>query len=118
MFKSVDEYIASQNDSTKTALKRVRSAIRHALPGAAEVIAYNMPTYKLNDAAVLHFAGWAKHYSLYGATTSLQAAFKDELRPYKIEKGTIQFPLSEPVPAKLIERIAKFRAREVADGNE
>lgn len=115
MFKSVDEYIAAQSDSLRRSLQNVRSAIRHALPDAAEVISYNMPTYKLNGAPVIHFAGWTKHYSVYGATKSVQAAFKNDLRPYKIEKGTIQFPLSEPVPVKLIEQIAKFRAREVVE---
>ena len=74
-----------------------------------------MPTYKVYDTAVLHFAGWNRHYSLYGATESVRAAFKNELRDYKIDKGTIQFPFSEAVPMKLIERIAKFRANESSD---
>jgi uncharacterized protein YdhG (YjbR/CyaY superfamily) len=64
---------------------------------------------------VLYFAGWAKHYSLYPAGDRLVAAFKDSLAPYEISKGTIRFPLSQPVPEKLIERIAKFRAKEVAE---
>jgi uncharacterized protein YdhG (YjbR/CyaY superfamily) len=64
---------------------------------------------------VLYFAGWKQHYSLYPATGRVVAAFKDELAPYQISKGTIRFPLSEPVPARLIGRIAKFRAKEVAE---
>jgi len=64
---------------------------------------------------MLYFAGWKQHYSLYPATAGLVAAFGDELAPYKLSKGTIRFPLSDPVPAKLIERIAKFRAKEVAE---
>jgi uncharacterized protein YdhG (YjbR/CyaY superfamily) len=64
---------------------------------------------------VLYFAGWRKHYSLYPATAPLVAAFKDDLAPYAVSKGTIRFPLSQPIPVKLIERIAKFRAREAAD---
>jgi uncharacterized protein YdhG (YjbR/CyaY superfamily) len=63
---------------------------------------------------VLSFAGWKQHYSLYGATAHLVAAFKDDLAPYKVDKGTIRFTLSQPVPVKLIERIAKFRAKEAA----
>ena len=56
-----------------------------------------------------------QHYSLYPATDHVVAAFKDDLAPYEVDKGTIRFPLSEPVPVKLIERIAKFRAKEVAE---
>jgi uncharacterized protein YdhG (YjbR/CyaY superfamily) len=63
---------------------------------------------------LLSFAGWKQHYSIYGATGLVVAAFKDELAPYKIDRGTIRFPLSQPVPVKLIERIAKFRAKEAA----
>ena len=111
-FKSVDEYIAAQPDAVQANLGLVRSAIRKAMPGAEEVISYKIPTYKLNDRAVLYFAGWKQHYSLYPAGEQLVAAFKDGLASYKVDKGTIRFPLSEPVPVKLIERIAKFRAQE------
>jgi uncharacterized protein YdhG (YjbR/CyaY superfamily) len=113
-FKSVDEYIASQPEAVQGVLKRVRSTIRKAVPGAEEVISYKIPTYKLPGGAVLYFAGWRHHYSLYPASAHMVAAFKDDLAPYAVNKGTIRFPLSEPVPVKLIERIAKFRAQEVA----
>ena len=113
--KSVDEYIASQPEAVQGVLERVRSSIRKAVPEAVEVISYKMPTYKLHGGPVLYFAGWRQHYSLYPATDHLIAAFKDELASYEVNKGTIRFPLSEPVPVKLIERIAKFRAKEVAE---
>jgi uncharacterized protein YdhG (YjbR/CyaY superfamily) len=111
---SVDEYIAAQPEAAQGILERVRSALRKALPEAEELISYKMPAYKLHDAVVIHFAGWKKHYSLYLASDSVVAAFKDDLAPYEVKKGTVSFPLSEPVPAKLIERIAKFRAKEIA----
>src|SRR5262245_49966814 len=114
-FKSVDEYIASQPEAVQGVLQRVRSTIRKAVPGAEEVISYKIPMYKLHGARVLFFAGWKRHYSLYPAGDRLVAAFKDELAAYEVDKGTIRFPLSEPVPVKLIERIAKFRANEVAE---
>ena len=63
---------------------------------------------------MLYFAGWRQHYSLCPATDHVVAAFKDALAPYEVNKGTIRFPLSEPVPVTLIEGIAKFRANEVA----
>jgi uncharacterized protein YdhG (YjbR/CyaY superfamily) len=113
--KSVDEYIASQSEAVRGVLGRVRSAIRKAVPGAEEVISYKIPAYKLPSGPVLYFAGWRQHYSLYPATERLVTAFKDELAPYEVSKGTIRFPLSQPVPVKLIGRLAKFRAREVAE---
>jgi uncharacterized protein YdhG (YjbR/CyaY superfamily) len=113
-FKTVDEYIAAQPEAAQGVLATVRSAIRKALPKAEEVISYKIPAYKLKGAAVLYFAGWKQHYSLYPAGHQLVAAFKGELTPYKISKGTIRFPLDEPVPFKLIERIAKLRATEIA----
>jgi uncharacterized protein YdhG (YjbR/CyaY superfamily) len=113
--KSVDEYIASQPEAVQRVLKRVRNTIRKAVPGAEEVISYKIPAYKLHGVPVLYLAGWKQHYSLYPATARLVAAFKDDLAPYQVSKGTIRFPLSEPVPVKLIERIAKFRAKEVAE---
>lgn len=112
-FKSVDEYIASQPEAVRPILERVRSVIRKALPNAEEVISYQIPLFRLAGERVLFFAGWKQHYSLYPASARLVAALKDELAPYKISKGTIRFPLSEPVPEKLIARIAKFRAKEV-----
>jgi uncharacterized protein YdhG (YjbR/CyaY superfamily) len=95
-------------------LKRVRAIIRKAMPEAEEVISYQIPAYKLGGRAVLYFAAWKEHYSIYPSTARLVAAFKDDLADYERSKGTIRFPLSEPVPVKLIERIAKFRAKEAA----
>ena len=114
-FKSVDDYIASKPAAVQGVLERVRVTIRKALPGADEVISYQMPAYKLQGRVVIYFAGWTEHYSLYPAIGSLVPAFKDELAPYEVSKGAIRFPLSEPVPVKLIGRIAKFRAQEVAE---
>jgi uncharacterized protein YdhG (YjbR/CyaY superfamily) len=117
-FKSVDEYIASQPEAAQGVLERVRSTIRKAVPGGEEVISYQIPAYKVHGDRVLYFAGWKQHYSLYPATDQMVAAFKDDLAPYEISKGTIRFPLSQPVPVKLIGRIAKFRAKEVAEGEK
>jgi uncharacterized protein YdhG (YjbR/CyaY superfamily) len=114
-FKSVTEYISSQPVAVQRVLRRVRSTIRKALPGAEESISYQIPTYKLHGRAVIYFAGWKGHYSLYPSTSRVVATFKDDLLPYEIAKGTIRFPLSEPVPVKLIDGIAKVRAKEVTE---
>ena len=114
-FKSVDEYIDAQPKAVRNVLERVRSAVRKAVPQAQEVISYKIPAYKLDGGRVLYFAAWKRHYSLYPASGRVVAALKDELAPYEVTKGTIRFRLSEPVPVKLIERIAKLRAKEVAE---
>jgi uncharacterized protein YdhG (YjbR/CyaY superfamily) len=110
--KSVDDYIAAQPEPTAHTLELVRSAIRKALPKAEEVISYKMPAYKLHGKIVLYFAGWKQHYSIYPVGASLLAAFKDELAAYEVGRGTIRFPLNVPVPVKLIEGIARFRAKQ------
>jgi uncharacterized protein YdhG (YjbR/CyaY superfamily) len=114
-FKSVEEYIASHPVEVRGTLEVVRGAILRALPGANEVISYQMPTYKMGGELVLHFAGWKRHYSLYPVGERLATAFKGELAGYKVVKSTLRFQLSEPVPVKLIARIAKFRAKEAAE---
>jgi uncharacterized protein YdhG (YjbR/CyaY superfamily) len=78
------------------------------------MISYKIPAYKLRGGPLLYFAGWKKHYSLYPATARVVAAFKDDLAPYEVSKGTIRFSLSHPVPVTLIGHIAEFRATEVA----
>ena len=113
-FLSVDAYLTAQPDGVRALLQRVRHIIRKSVPQAEESISYQIPTYKLNGRVVLYFAGWKEHYSLYPAGDRLTAAFQKELARYKVVKGTIKFPLSEPVPVKLIEGIAKFRAKEAA----
>jgi uncharacterized protein YdhG (YjbR/CyaY superfamily) len=113
-FTSVDQYIAALPEEVQAVLQQVRSAIRKALPDADEVISYQIPAYKVRGSTVIHFAGWKQHYSLYPADDDLVAAFKDDLAPYEVTKGTIRFPLSQPVPTTLIERIARFRARGAA----
>ena len=114
-FKSVDDYIATKPETVQAILERVRGTIRKAVPRAEEVISYQIPAYKLDGGAVIYFAGWKEHYSLYPASDRLVKAFKRDLAPYKISKGTIRFPLDEPVPAKLIADIAKFRAKETLE---
>ena len=111
-FKSVDEYIATHPPDVQPILQRVRSTIHKAVPKAEEGISYQIPTFKLHGSYVVYFAGWKRHYSLYPASRQLVAAFKDDLAPYEVNKGTIRFPLSQAVPVKLIAGIAKFLAKE------
>ncbi len=112
--KDVATYIAGFPRPVQTILKRVRAIVRNAIPGADESISYQIPTYKLKGRPVIYFAAFKEHYSIYPSNTRLVAAFKEELERYEKSKGTIRFPLTEPVPVKLIDAIAKFRANEAA----
>jgi uncharacterized protein YdhG (YjbR/CyaY superfamily) len=117
-FQSVDEYISTFPEDTQGVLRQVRQIIRQALPRGDELISYQIPAYRLPGGPVLYFAGWKKHYSLYPATAALLDALARELEPYEVRKGTIRFPLSAPVPVKLIARIAKLRAQETRERAE
>ena len=113
--KDVTDYIAGFPPPARAALTRVRGVIRRAVPGAEEMISYQIPAYKLHGRPVLFIAAWKEHYSLYPSNSRLVSAFKKELSKYELSKGTIRFPLSDGVPVTLIERIAKFRARQVME---
>ncbi|HET8644459.1 MAG TPA: DUF1801 domain-containing protein [Vicinamibacteria bacterium] len=115
-FKSVDQYIKAQPPHARPILQRVREVIARALPRAVEGISYQIPVFKMPAGpAVIYFAAWKAHYSLYPASAALVAALEGERAPFTVEKATVKFPLDAPVPAGLITRIAKMRAREVAD---
>lgn len=117
--KSVDEYIAAQPQASQPTLEKVRQALRAALPDAEEVISYQIPAYRMPGGTVLHFAGWKEHYSLYPIHGELIAAFARDLEPYEYNsKGTLRFRLDERVPVRLIGRLAKFRARQLADAKK
>lgn len=110
--KTVAAYIAAQPKAVQPLLTTLRATIRKALPEATEGISYKMPVYKVNGTMVLYFAAYKKFVSLYPATPALIEALKldDKLH----HKATLRFPLDAPLPAALIARIAKFRAKEVA----
>jgi uncharacterized protein YdhG (YjbR/CyaY superfamily) len=116
-FKSVDEYIASRPEKVRPMLELVRATIHRAIPDAEEAISYQIAAFKLHGRVVLFFAGWKDHYSLYPASDALVDELGDALAAHRVSKGTIRFSLTEPVPVKLIERIAKFKAKEAAAGN-
>ena len=110
-FMTMDAYIASCPKEVQGILEEIRQTIRKAAPGAVEAISYQIPTFKLNGSNLVHFAAWKDHIGFY-ATPSGNAAFKKELARYKVAKGSIQFPLDEPIPYDLVTKIAKYRAGE------
>jgi uncharacterized protein YdhG (YjbR/CyaY superfamily) len=111
---SVDQYIAAQPKAVRPKLEQMRAAIRRAVPEAVEVIGYRMPGYKLYGKPMLYFAGFKEHYSLFAASRTFFAALEDDLQEYELRTGTVHFPLTKPVPVKLISRIAKLRAAGIA----
>ena len=109
--KSVDDYIASFPKDTQEKLQSIRHIIKNNAPEAVESISYGMPTYKTNKKALVYFAGYAKHIGFY-ATPTGHDKFKQQLSVYKQGKGSVQFPLNEPLPVDLITAIVKFRVEE------
>ena len=108
---SVDDYIAQFPEDTRRVLQELRAFIKAAAPGTTETISYAIPTFDLNGKHLVHFAGFKKHVGFYPVPSGMDA-FKDELAAYKQGKGSVQFPLSEPMPLDLIRRIVEFRVAE------
>ncbi len=111
-FTTMDGYIASFAKETQAILVKIRQTIGKAAPGATEAISYQIPTFKLNGSNLVHFAAWKDHIGFY-ATPSGNAAFKKELSQYRVAKGSIQFPLDEPIPYDLVTKMVLFRVKEI-----
>lgn len=108
----IDAYVDGFTGAVRTALEELRDLLRDALPGATETISYGIPTFDLNGKHVVHFAGFKQHVGLY-PTPSGMTAFDTELARYVRGKGSVRFPLDEPLPVDLIRRVAAFRLDEV-----
>jgi len=105
--ETIDEYIASFPKEIQKLLKEMRATIKKAAPKAEEAIKYAMPTYVLNGNLV-HFAAFKNHIGFYPAPQGIEE-FKKELSKYKGAKGSVQFPLDQPLPLSLVTKIVKFR---------
>lgn len=109
-FTTIDEYIATFPSATQTLLQQMRSTIQAAAPEATEKISYQMPTFVLKGNLV-HFAAYEHHIGFY-PTPSAITAFAEELSRYKRAKGSVQFPIDEPLPLDLVGRMVAFRVQE------
>jgi uncharacterized protein YdhG (YjbR/CyaY superfamily) len=107
----VDKYISTFPDEVQIILEQIRTLIITSAPGAIENIAYGMPAYKLNGKPLVYFAAYKRHIGFY-ATPSGHEKFEPEHSKYKQGKGSVQFPLAQPIPFDLIKRIVEFRAQE------
>ncbi|MFB2120105.1 iron chaperone [Parapedobacter sp. 2B3] len=111
---NVDEYINSFPQGIKVILEQIRQTVRQKSPDAVESISYGMPAYKLNGKPLVYFAGYKNHIGFY-ATPTGHSEFAEELATYKQGKGSVQFPLNNPMPLDLISRIVAFRVRETLE---
>lgn len=109
-FTNIDDYIAGFPKEIQGILEKVRKTIGSAAPGAQETISYQIPTFTLNGNLV-HFAAFKNHIGFYPTPTGI-AKFKKQLSAYEGAKGSVQFPLNQPIPYALITRIVKFRVKE------
>lgn len=107
---NIDQYIAQFDDAVQQLLLTMHSTISKVVPEAEECINYGMPTFKLNGNLV-HFAGYKNHIGFYPAPSAI-AAFATEISRYKWAKGSVQFPLNQPLPLDLIGRMVEFRVKE------
>jgi len=111
-FKSIDEYIRTFPEDVQDILEKMRRTIKKAAPQAVESISYQMPTFKLKGKSLVYFAGYKNHIGFYPIPSGIEA-FEEELSTYKQGKGSVQFPLSRPVPYDLVKKIVVYRSKEV-----
>lgn len=108
--QNIDQYIAGFPPAIQEILEQIRATVREAAPDAEEKISYQMPTFALHGNLV-HFAAFKNHIGFYPTPTGT-ANFQKELSRYQGGKGSVQFPLDQPIPLALITKIVKFRAHE------
>ncbi len=110
--KTVDEYLSKYSKEVQVKLATIRKIIQDNAPEAIESISYGMPAYKVNKKPLVYFGGYANHIGFY-AVPNTHVHFKKELSIYKQGKGSVQFPLDQPLPKSLIASMVKFRLKAI-----
>lgn len=113
----VEKYIHQFPENIQEILSHIRMLIINNAPEAEELMAYGMPGYKTHKKPLVYFAAFKNHIGFY-ATPTGHSEFKNELSKYKQGKGSVQFPLDQPIPFELIERMVKFRVNENSQKNK
>ncbi len=111
--KNIDDYIADFPEEVQKILQNIRKAIQKITPESTEAIKYTIPTFVLNGKNLVHFAAFKNHIGFYPTPTGIES-FEPALSVYNQGKGSVQFPLDQPIPIDLIEKIVKFRIDEVS----
>lgn len=109
---TIDDYITGFSEPMQVKLQAIRATIHEVAPTASEAIKYGIPTFVLNGTNLVHFGGYKDHIGFYPTPTGTEA-FQKEIAGYKHAKGTIRFPLDDPLPLDLIRHITAFRAQEI-----
>jgi len=112
--RTIDEYLAGLRDDQREALERLRKAIRRVAPEAEECISYQLPAFRLDGRMLVAFGAAANHCAFYPMSGSTVEAFKDALKAYSTNKGTIRFQPDDPLPAALVRKLVKARMAENA----
>ena len=113
-YESVDDYMADVPDDARATLDSVLAAIRDAAPDAIETISYQMPTFRRNGKVLVHVAAWKHHIGVYPIPAGT-AEFRREAAAYAEAKGTLRFPLDQPVPVGFVRDVVRFRAAEIEE---
>ncbi len=108
----VDAYLAGLPDARRAAMQEIREAIRRGAPEAEEAISYRMPAFRLDGRFFVSYDAFARHYSVFPASTAVIEGLGDEIAPHVAGKGTLRFDAATPIPVDLIERVARIRVEE------
>lgn len=112
---SIDEYLAAFPPEVQERLTAIREIVHEVAPDAVETISYAIPTFDLNGTHLVHFAGFARHIGFYPTGSGFEG-FEEDIAGYKQGRGSVQFPLTEPLPTDLIRRIVEARTAKVLGG--
>ena len=110
---TVGQYLARVPEPARTTLKTLRAEIKKLVPEASDVISYQMPAFRL-ERGLMCYAAFKNHCSVFPGARVI-AALADDLKDYKTSKGTVQFALDRPLPARLVKKLVKVRLAEIAE---
>ena len=113
--KTIDQYLAGVKADQRSALEKLRRAIRAAAPSAEETISYGIPAFRLNGRALVFFGAWAKHCAFYPGSSASLKKFRSDLKGFQLSKGTIRFSSDNPLPVALVKKLVKARVAQIDD---